>query len=108
MALPAAFVLVQADAVEIQLALELEEALRRSEPDGPGRGLDAGDDLGEELLIEIGRRDVRARRAGRHLQTPRRSGGYCSCPLGWGFWRVRRLRGGTHRNSSALSKKGRI
>src|SRR5262249_49919559 len=54
--LPAALLGVEADLLDAQFALELEEALRRADPDRPGPGVDAADDLVEELLVELRRR----------------------------------------------------
>src|SRR5262249_56801846 len=60
MALPAAPAALQPDFFQVLLAGDLEEALGGPQPDGPGRGVDCGEGAVEELLVELGWRQVRA------------------------------------------------
>src|SRR5205823_3224908 len=67
-ALPAAAAVLQPDLVQVDLAGDLEEPLRGAEPDGPGRGVDGLEGDVEELLVELGRRQVGPGEFGRALE----------------------------------------
>ena len=59
---------VEADLVEVDLAGDLEEPLRGAQPDRAGRGVDGREGAVEELLVELGGRQVRAGQLGRGLE----------------------------------------
>src|SRR5207244_12478489 len=58
MGLAAVLVAIKPDVIKVILALELQKPLRRTEPDSPGRRLDAGQNRNQEFLKKIGRREV--------------------------------------------------